>query len=180
MCSFLARLISSDQNTWPGRVVMRPSISLASRGARASGIARLFEETRTNPDWVTGQVANPDHPTTSNQAIAAVWWKWFGPASATRTLTSRRIGPPRGRRRTSEGWRETGAGLRGASGHSSSTAKRTISEVRGEASAGTSNVGKPRWVPPAGKGARTPLRASSEMTIPRPLPREAARLLAAR
>jgi ribosomal protein L4 len=66
MDSLLAISMSSGQKVWPGRAVIRRRTSLASPGERASGMARLFEETRTNPDWVTGQVAHPARPTSSN------------------------------------------------------------------------------------------------------------------
>jgi hypothetical protein len=68
----------------------------------------------------------------------------------------------------------------GACDHSSSSAARTMSAVRGSALAGTSKVGNPRRVRPAGYDARSPLRARSETTAPSPLPRAAARLRAAR
>jgi len=111
MDSLLEISISSGQKTWPGRAAILRRISLASRGERASGMARWFEETRTNPDWVTEQVANPARPTSSNQASAVAWWTWFGQANATRTLTSRRIAVAFDIRRTSGLRRETNAGL---------------------------------------------------------------------
>jgi hypothetical protein len=43
---------------------------IASSGRRAVSITRLFEETRTNPLWVTGHVAQPPRFGFSNQARA--------------------------------------------------------------------------------------------------------------
>ena len=55
----VARSTSSAQKVWPAWVAIRERSSRASRGVTAEGIARLFDETRTNPACVTGQVAHP-------------------------------------------------------------------------------------------------------------------------
>ena len=50
---------SSAQNSWPGKATMRPNSWMASMGDRACGTTLEFEDTRTKPLCVMGQVAHP-------------------------------------------------------------------------------------------------------------------------
>ena len=49
---------SSVQNSWPGKATIRAKSWIASMGERASGTILEFEDTRTKPLWVMGQVAH--------------------------------------------------------------------------------------------------------------------------
>jgi len=50
---------SSGQKQCLGNAMMRSSNSMASRGETAAGVKFGFDEIRTKPVWVNGQVAKP-------------------------------------------------------------------------------------------------------------------------
>lgn len=52
---------------------MRASAAKAARGTTAPGMTRVFDETRTNPVWVAGQVAHPALRALRNHAVAGSW-----------------------------------------------------------------------------------------------------------
>lgn len=94
---------SSGQNSCPGRVRNCRNTPMASAGVPALGKARLFDETRTKPDSVIGQVAHDPRPLPANHAVAERWWTWLGHVRATITFTSSRaaVTALRGRRQPS-------------------------------------------------------------------------------
>ncbi len=49
---------------------------MASAGDRAPGMALRFDETRTNPAWVAGVVAQPAWWPVRNHERADRWWVW--------------------------------------------------------------------------------------------------------
>ena len=63
--------MSSAQKTCPVTARIRSSSLIASPGVQASGMARRLLETRTNPDSVSGQVAQPPSRFVRNQRWAA-------------------------------------------------------------------------------------------------------------
>ena len=62
--------MSSGQNSWPGTPRMRSNIDAASRGLTACGMIPGFEEIRTNPSCVIGQLTQEWPPVMPNQSCA--------------------------------------------------------------------------------------------------------------
>jgi len=66
------RSTSSTRKVCPGSSAMRARAAKAARGATAPGMIREFDETRTNPACVAGQVAHPVLRALRNHAVAGL------------------------------------------------------------------------------------------------------------